>query len=113
MFPLESTFPSKRFSNLMHIFQITSELLASRVAEGHPARLREVLLVFEAAGTHTIQAREARAQLTEMTLAHLKARLADPSLDIPQLVEAILEAEAEGLSDKATEARTQLPRLVR
>ena len=90
--------------------QVTCELLASRVAEGHPARVREVLLLYEAAGAFTAQAAEARALLPAMARAFMAARLAEE--DIPLLVEAIFEAEAEGLSAQAAEARAQLPRLV-
>ena len=86
------------------------ELLASRVAEGHPARLREVLLFFEAVGAFTAQAAEARALLPERARAFLAARLAEE--DIPLLLEAILDVEAEGLSEQAAEARAQLPQLV-
>ena len=88
------------------------ELLASRVAEGHPARVREVLLLFEAAGAFAAQAAEARALLPERARTFLAARLADAAPDIPLLVEAIIEAEAEGLSAQAAEARAQLPQLV-
>ena len=90
--------------------QVTCELLASRVADGHPARVREVLLLFEAAGAFTAQAAEARALLPEMALAFLAARLAEE--DIPLLVEANCDFEAEGRSEQAAEARSQLPRLV-
>ena len=97
----------------MMVHQVTLELLASRVAEGHPARLREVLLVFEAAGINTAQVQEARAlSIADMARAFLSARLANVAPDIPLLVEAIVEAEAEGLSEQAAEARAQIPRLV-
>lgn len=46
--------------------QLISELLTSRVAEGHPARVREVLLVFEAAGVVIAELEEARAMLPEL-----------------------------------------------
>ena len=92
--------------------QVTCELLASRVTEGHPARVREVLLVFEAAGAFTSQAEEARASLSQVASAYLAARLADASPNVPLLVEAIFEAEAESLSEQAAEARAQLPQLV-
>ena len=92
--------------------QVSCELLASRVAEGHPARVRELLLLFEAAGAFTAQAAEARALLPEMARSYLAARLADASPDIPLLVEALCEAEAEGLSAHAAEARAQLPQMV-
>ena len=88
--------------------QVSCELLASRVAEGHPARVRELLLLFEAAAAFTAQAAEARALLKEMTRAFLAASLADASPDIPLLVEAIFEAEAESMSEHAAEARAQL-----
>ncbi len=72
-----------------------------------------MLLLFEAAGAFPAQAAEARTLLPEMARAFLAARLADAAPDIPLLIEAIFEAEAEGLSAQAAEARTQLPRLFR
>jgi hypothetical protein len=80
------------------------------LALGHPTRLREAMRVFEAAGFK--EAQEARAQLPQVASAYLAARLADTPLYIPSLVEAILEAQAEGLSSQAAEARAQLPQLV-
>jgi len=91
--------------------EITSELLSSRVAGGHPARLREVLLLCEAMGALKAQAQEARAQLPQVASAYLAARFADAPPDIPLIIEAISEAQAEGL-EQVTEARAQLPRLV-
>ena len=76
---------------------------------GHPARLREAMQVFEAAG-FAAEAQEARAQLPQVASAYLAARLAEG--DMPHLHEAIFEAEAAGLSDQAAEARAQLPLLV-
>jgi len=78
------------------------------VAEGNPARLREVLLLCEAMGALKAQAQEARAQLPQVASAYLAARLADDPLNIPLVIEAISEAEAEGLSSQAAEARAQL-----
>ena len=86
-------------------------LLSSRVAEGHPARVREVILLFEATGAHTTEAQEARALLPSMASVYLNARLAEGG--IVQIYEAIYEAEAEGLSEQVAEARIRLPRLVR
>ena len=70
--------------------------------------MREVLQLFEAAGAFTSQVTEARALQPEMARSFLVARLADASPDIPLLLEAIYEAEAEGLSAQAAEARAQL-----
>jgi len=76
--------------------------------------VREVLLLFEAAGTHVAHTKEVRAQLVEMTRSFLVARLADSPPDIPLLIEAILEAESEGImSAHTTEARTLVSKLVR
>ena len=83
--------------------------LAACLARGHPTRLREAMLVFEAAGFK--EAQEARAQLPQVASADLAARLADAPPYIPSLVEAISEAEAEGL-EQVNEARSQLLRLV-
>jgi hypothetical protein len=80
--------------------------LAACLARGHPMRLREAMLVFEAAGFK--EAQEARAQLPQVASAYLAARLAEG--DMTRLHEAILEAEAEG-QEQVTEARAQLPRL--
>jgi hypothetical protein len=88
------------------------ELLATRVAEGNPARVREVVLLFEAAGAHTAQTTEARAKLPEISRSFLSARSADSFPDFPLLVEAILEAEAEGLIAEAAAVRAKLPQLV-
>jgi len=81
------------------------------VADGHPARLREVLLLSEAMGALKAQAQEARAQLPQVASAYLAARLADAPPNIPLILEAISEAQAEGL-EQVTEARATLPRLV-
>ena len=78
--------------------------LAACLARGHPTRLREALTVFEAASFKG--AKEARAQLPQVASAYLAARLEEG--DIPSLLEAISEAEAEGLSSQVTEARAQL-----
>ncbi len=71
-----------------------------------------MLALFEVLGAHTAQAEEARALLPEMPRTFLAARLADTVPDIPRLVEAIIEAEAQGLSEEVAAARVQLPRLV-
>jgi len=80
------------------------------LALGHPTRLREAMRVFEAAG-FAKEAQEARAQLPQVASAYLAARLADAPPNIPLLVEAISEAQAEGL-EQAAEARATLSRLV-
>jgi len=82
------------------------------VAEGHPARLRESLLLCDAMGALKAQAQEARAQMPQVASAYLAARLADSPPDLSSLVEAISVAEAEGLTSLAAEARAQLPRLM-
>ena len=82
--------------------------LAACLARGHPARLREAMRVFEAAG-FSKEAQEARAQLPQVASAYLAARLAEG--DMTRLHEAISEAEAEGL-EQVTEARATLQRLV-
>ena len=79
------------------------------MAEGGAARLREVLLLCEAMGALKAQAQEARAQLPQVASAYLAARLADAPPDISLVIEAISEAQAEGLEQ---EARATLPRLV-
>ena len=81
--------------------------LAACLARGHPTRLREAMLVFEAAGFK--EAQEARAQLPQVASAYLAARLAEG--DMTRLHEAIYEAEAECL-EQVTEARAQLSQLV-
>ena len=91
-------------------FQVSLELLASRVAEGHPAMVREVVLLFEAAGFEARATAEARAQLAGMARTFLAARLTE--VDMQRLHEAIFEAEAEGLSAEVAEARLRLPQLV-
>ena len=91
--------------------QVTSELLSSRVAGGHPARLREVLLLCEAMGALKAQAQEARAQLPQVASVYLAARLADSPPNVSLIIEAISEAQAEGL-EQGTEVRATLPRLV-
>lgn len=91
--------------------KVASAYLAVRLTEGHPTKLREALRLFEVSD-FPAQAKEARAQLSQVATAYLAARLADAAPDIPLLVDAIFEAEAEGLSAQANEARAQLPRLV-
>jgi len=71
-----------------------------------------VLHWFEAAGLFTAQVQEARVHMPEMSRAFLAARLADAASDIPLLVEAIWEAETEGVLEQAAEARAKLPQLV-
>ena len=68
-----------------------------------------MLLLCEAMGTHTAQANEARAQLPQVASAYLAARLADAPPDISLIIEAMSEAQAEGVEQ---EARATLPRLV-
>jgi hypothetical protein len=77
---------------------------------GHPAKLREALRQYEAAGFEN-EAAEARALLPETARSFLAVRLAEG--DRQRLIEAIFEAEAAGLSEQAAEARAQLPLLVR
>ena len=84
--------------------------MAACLARGHPTRLREAMIVFEAAGFK--EAQEARAKLPQVASTYLAARLADAPPNMPLLLGAILEAEAEGLSSQAVEARAKLPRLV-
>jgi len=86
---------------------VTSELLASRVAEGNPARVREVALLFEAAGAFSSQAQEARAQLPDMAAAFLTACLAEG--DYSRLSDAVVEASVEGLC--CNQARVKLQQL--
>ena len=86
---------------------LKNDILAACLARGHPTRLREAMIVFEAAGFK--EAQEARAQLPQVASAYLAARLVEG--DMTRLHEAILEAEAEGL-EQVSEARAQLPRLV-
>jgi len=93
---------------LIRYYQASLEFLSSRATEGDPAKLREVLLLCEAMGAHKSQVQDARAQLPEVASAYLAARLADAPPDILLLVEAISEAETEGLSSQAAEARAQL-----
>ena len=85
---------------------MTCELLASRVAEGHPARVREVLLAFEAAGAFTAQTAEARALLPDMARAFLAARMAESAPDIILLTEAVVEAETAGLAVEVNHSDT-------
>ena len=87
----------------------SKDSVAAFLSEGHPARLREAMREFEAAG-FAAEAQEARARLPQVASAYLTARLTEG--DMTQLHEAIFEAEAEGLSEQAAEARAQLPRLV-
>jgi len=86
------------------------DILAACLARGHPTRLREAMRVFEAAG-FAKEAQEARLQLPQVASAYLAARLADAPPNMPLVIEAIAEAEAEGL-DEVKQARAQLPRLV-
>ena len=79
------------------------------LALGHPTRLREAMIVFEATGFK--EAQEARARLPQVASAYLAARLADAPPNIPSLAEAVMEAEFEGL-EQVTEARATLSRLV-
>ena len=102
---------ARRARSLQKSDEVARLFLAACLSEGHPARLREAMRVFEAAGFQS-EAQEARAQLPQVASAYLTARLADAPPDILLLLEAIFEAEAEGLSAQAAEARTQLPRLV-
>ena len=74
--------------------------------------MREVIHLFEAAGSFSAEAAEARALLSEMSRVFLAARLADSAPNMTLIAEAILEAEAEGLAAQAAEARALLPRLV-
>ncbi len=92
------------------MLQIFLNLLTSRVAEGHPAMVREVLLLFEAANFEARATAEARAGLADMARAFLAARLAEG--DMQRLHEAIFEAEAEGLFAEVAEARSRLPNIV-
>ena len=78
------------------------------LAEGHPIKLREAVKAFECAGFAS-EAAQARAQLPEVAYAYLVDRTAES--DYNRLAEAILVAEAEGIS--CTDARTQLEALVR
>lgn len=75
--------------------------------------------LFEAAGANIAQAKDARSGLKEMASAFLDAQVKglddkDKTRDVPLLVEAILEAETEGLSQQAesAKARAKLPHLV-
>jgi len=90
-------------------FAVLLDISAMLLSEGHPTRLREAMVVFEAAG-FAAEAQEARAKLPQVASAYLTARLAEG--DMTRLHEAIFEAEAEGLSEQAAEARAQLPQLV-
>ena len=82
-------------------------MLALLLAEGHPIKLREAVKAFECAGFAS-EAAQARARLPEVASAFLTARIAEG--DYNRLAEAILAAEAEGIS--CADARTQLERLV-
>ena len=62
-------------------------------------------------GALKAQAQEARAQLPQVASAYLAARLADSPPNVSLIIEAISEAQAEGL-EQGTEARATLPRLV-
>jgi len=78
------------------------------LAPGRPA-IVEALRQFEAVG---FAKEAAQALLPEVARSFLAARLADAPPDIPTLVEAIFEAQAEGV-EQVTETRAQLPILVR
>ena len=83
-------------------------MLALLLAEGHPIKLREAVKAFECAGFAS-EAAQARAQLPEIASAFLASRMAESNYN--RLAEAILAAEAEGIS--CADARTQLEALVR
>ena len=78
------------------------------LAEGHPIKLREAAKAFECAGLAS-EAAQARARLPEVASAWLAARMAEG--DYTRLAEAVLAAEAEGIS--CADARAQLKGLVR
>ena len=78
------------------------------LAEGHPIKLREAVKAFECAGFAS-EAAQARARLPDVASAFLASRMAER--DYTRLIEAILAAEAEGIS--CADARTQLEALVR
>ena len=82
-------------------------MLASLLAEGHPIKLREAVKAFECAGFAS-EAAQARAKLPKVASAFLAACMAES--DYNHLTEAILAAEAEGIS--CADARTQLEALV-
>ena len=100
---------ASRARSLQKSDEAARRFLAAVLSEGHPARLREAMRVFEAA-SFAAEAQEARSHLTKVASAYLAARLAEG--DMLRLHEAIFEAEAEGLFDQAAEARAQLPQLV-
>ena len=77
------------------------------LAEGHPIKLREAAKAFECAGLAS-EAAQARARLPEVASAWLAARMAEG--DYTRLAEAVLAAEAEGIS--CADARAQLQQLV-
>ena len=87
--------------------QFTSHVLSMLLAEGHPMQLREAAKAFECAGLAS-EAAQVRARLPEVTSAWLAARMAEG--DYTRLAEAVLAAEAEGIS--CADARAQLQRLV-
>ena len=70
-------------------------------------KLREAVKAFECAGLAP-EAAQARARLPDVASAFLASRMAEG--DYNRLAEAILAAEAEGIS--CTDARTQLEALV-
>ena len=82
-------------------------MLALLLAEGHPIKLREAVKAFECAGFAS-EAAQARARLSEVASAVLAACMAER--DYNRLTEAILAAEAEGIS--CADARTQLEALL-
>ena len=85
------------------IFKSADDLLS----EGHPIKLREAVKEFECAGFAS-EAAQARARLPEVASAFLASRMAEGNYN--RLAEAILAAEAEGIS--CADARTQLEGLV-
>ena len=82
-------------------------MLTLLLAEAHHIKLREVVKAFECAGLAS-EAAQARARLPEVASAWLAARMAEG--DYTRLAEAVLAAEAEGIS--CADARAQLQRLV-
>ena len=77
------------------------------LSECHPIKLREAAKAFECAGLAS-EAAQARVRLPEVASAWLAARMAEG--DYTRLAEAVLAAEAEGIS--CADARAQLERLV-
>ena len=77
------------------------------LSECHPIKLREAAKAFECAGLAS-EAAQARARLPEVASAWLAARMAEG--DYTRLAEAVLAAEAEGIS--CADARALLQQLV-